>query len=295
MIRIVLILIALGLAGWDVVSAAPWELPPGVKTLTVNGYPMAFLDHGSGPAIVFVHGGGSDYRSWTEQMASPLPNFRQIAVSLRNYYPERWNGKGDKFSTPQHADDLAKFIDGLASSPVYLVAHSRGGIVATLTARSRPDLVKKLVLLEPGFYSLAPESVPAQERRAVAVALRAAAARFEKGDMDGGLEIWADRHVPGSWKRLSEDDRQRSRDNAWTLIRDIGASAPVTCNVVGGLTMPLLLMRGEKSPEIYAQIIGATRQCRPSADLVVIPDAAHAMHRMNPKAFESALTDFLSR
>jgi len=292
MLRI--LLIALGLAG-SVVSAAPWDLPPGVKTLMVNGYPMAYLERGSGPAIVLVHGGNSDYRSWKEQISSPPPNFRLITVSLRHYYPERWNGQGDTFSTPQHAEDLGAFIQELAIGPVYLVAHSRGGIVAALVARSHPDLVKKLVLLEPGFYSLVRGSVSAQEGGTVAAALRATAARFEQGDIDGGLEMWADRHVAGSWKRLSEEDRQRSRDNAWTLIRDMGASAPVTCSVVGGLTMPLLLMRGEKSPRIYAKIIDATRHCLPSAELVVIPDAAHAMHRMNPKAFESAMVDFVSR
>ena len=59
--------------------------------------------------------------------------------------------------------------------------------------------------------------------------------------------------------------------------------------------MPVLLMRGEKSPRIYATIIDATRKCLPITELVVIPDAAHAMHRMNSKAFESALIEFVSR
>ena len=49
-------------------AAAPWPLPPGVKTFAVNGYPMAYVEHGAGVPIVLVHGTNGDYRSWAPQM-----------------------------------------------------------------------------------------------------------------------------------------------------------------------------------------------------------------------------------
>ncbi len=39
------------------------------------------------------------------------------AVSLRHFYPERWNGEGEDFSLRQHASDLAAFIQGLHAGP----------------------------------------------------------------------------------------------------------------------------------------------------------------------------------
>jgi hypothetical protein len=39
-----------------------WPLPPGVKTLTVDGYPMAYAERGSGPTLVLVPGSLNDYR-----------------------------------------------------------------------------------------------------------------------------------------------------------------------------------------------------------------------------------------
>ena len=62
MIRILIVMLGL-LSAWDRVGAAPWALPPGVKTLEVNGYPMAFFESGMGQPVVLVHGSGTDYRS----------------------------------------------------------------------------------------------------------------------------------------------------------------------------------------------------------------------------------------
>jgi pimeloyl-ACP methyl ester carboxylesterase len=293
MIRILIVMLGL-LSAWDRVGAAPWALPPGVKTLEVNGYPMAFLESGMGEPVVLVHGSGADYRTWRRQVESPPRGFRLIAISLRHYYPERWDGKGDKFSEDQHVEDLGRFIETLAVGPVFLVAHSSGGRVAVRTAQKRPMLVKKLVLMEGLFNALLPESASEDGEPQIGAVRKAVRARFEQGDIDGGLELWVDRDTPGTWARRGEEDRQRSRDNAWTLIaRESGK--PVTCADLGGLKMPVLLLQGEKTPRRYASIVDATQKCLPSAERATIPDAGHAMHAMNPAGFEKMLVQFLSK
>jgi pimeloyl-ACP methyl ester carboxylesterase len=241
-----------------------------------------------------VHGSGTDYRSWARQVASPPRGFRLVAVSLRHYYPERWDGKGDTFSVRQHAEDLAAFIEALGVGPVYLVAHSRGGSVAVRTAQARPALVKKLVLMEGGFGALLQKPASGDDGPGLSPIRKAVKARFDQGDIDGGLEVWIDRDTPGTWARRKEEDRQRSRDNAWTLIAGESGN-PVTCADVGGLKMPVLLLQGEKTPRRNATIVDATHKCLPSAERATIPDAGHAMHVMNPAGFEKTLVQFLSR
>jgi pimeloyl-ACP methyl ester carboxylesterase len=148
MLRILLVVV-LGLASaWYTPVAAQWALPAGVKTLEANGYPMSFLESGTGAPVVLVHGAGSDYRSWTRQTASPPHGLRLIAVSLRHHYPEPWNGTGVTYSVQQHAEDQAAFIEALGVGPVFLVGHSRGATVAVRTASARPTLIKKLILME---------------------------------------------------------------------------------------------------------------------------------------------------
>src|ERR1043166_8768081 len=78
-------------------AGAAWALPSGVAAVTVNGYPMAYSECGGGEPVVLVHGSLSDYRYWTPQFASPPPGFRLIAVSLRHFYPEPWDGHADDF------------------------------------------------------------------------------------------------------------------------------------------------------------------------------------------------------
>src|SRR5215475_7592228 len=198
MIRILLVMLAL-LSAPHAVAAAPWALPPGVKTLEVNGYPMAFLESGTGEPVVLVLGAGTDYRTWRRQLESPPPGFRLIAVSLRHYYPERWDGKGGTFSVRQHAEDLVIFIEALGVGPVYLVAHSRGGSVAVRTTQARPALVKKLVLMEGAFGALLEKPVSGDAGQGLSPIAKAVKARFDQGDIDGGLEVWADRDTPGTW------------------------------------------------------------------------------------------------
>jgi pimeloyl-ACP methyl ester carboxylesterase len=121
------------------------------------------------------------------------------------------------------------------------------------------------------------------------------AARFEQGDIEGGLQMWVDRDEPGSWKRMSADDRQMRLDNAQAIIViETGRNKPIACPDIGRLQMPVLLMHGEKSPRLNADIMDAIHKCLPSAARAVIPDAPHLMHRANPAAFEAALVKFLS-
>ncbi len=278
-------------------SVSPaWSLPDGVKTLPANGYPMAYLDRGLGPVVVLVHGSLGDYRYWTPQVTSLASRYRLIAVSLRHYYPERWDGKGDDFSLKIHAEDLAAFIERLGAGPVYLVGHSRGGSVALGAAKIRPDLVKKLVLLEPAVTALLPKPAgpakpdPRQERA------KTTAAFFEKGDMEGGLQYFVDDvNGPSAWKRRTEEARQFARDNAWTAIPMAKDSDIVACGDLGKMTMPVMLVESEKGPVWLKTILNEAAKCLPSSTRVTIPKASHQMNRDNPAAFDQALVEFLSK
>jgi hypothetical protein len=100
---------AVVLAGCQMVQVPAWTLPEGVKTLSVNGYPMAYIERGSGPTVVLVHGALNDYRTWAPQVEPLSSRFHVVAVSLRHYYPEPWKGEG-KFSLQIHSSDMATFI-----------------------------------------------------------------------------------------------------------------------------------------------------------------------------------------
>lgn len=289
--------VALGivLGGCQAFGPAPWDIPPGVQTRAVNGYPLAYLERGAGPALILVHGGLNDYRYWTPQMESLSSRFRAISISLRHYYPEPWNGEGS-FSVKQHSEDLATFIEGLGLGPVILVTHSRGGSVGVDLAHSRPDLVKKLVLLDPALYSLIPPSEAGSSEEVRIWRAKTAETYFRRGELEAGVQYFFDDiNGSGAWNRLSEEQRQIRLQNAWTIVGSMNDSAErVGCEDIGRLKMPVLLIDGERSPEWLKNIRKTFQKCLPSAGWITIPKATHQMNHTNPGAFNEALITFLS-
>lgn len=278
------------LGGCQTTQKLSWDLPPGVNTLSVNGYPMAYVERGEGSTLLLVHGAVSDYRTFAPQMTSLSPKLRVIAVSLRHYYPERWNGKGSHFSERQHAQDLIAFIERLGTGPVYLAAHSRGGMPAILLTQSRPDLVRKLVLMEPPLKAL--HAAGAEDPRVPR--WKETVRRFETQSVDAGLEYFIDSVVgPGTWRGGAEDRRQAVRDNAWTIAGQLNDSAVINCADVAGIKVPTLLVEGEKTTPDNRSDLEAANKCMPSAKRAKIPNAGHVMHRQNAAAFDAALLQFL--
>jgi pimeloyl-ACP methyl ester carboxylesterase len=154
---------------------------------------MAYLDIGQGPPLVCVHGSLCDFRIWSAVLGPLTQKHRVIAVSLRHFFPERWDGVGDTYSIAQHVDDVIAFIGKLDAGPVDLMGHSRGGHVSFRVAQRRPDLLRKLILAEPGGEldaTLDPAAKPGPSPLAARIA--AAADKIGTDDVEGGLTLFFD-------------------------------------------------------------------------------------------------------
>jgi esterase len=271
---------------------------PRMPTLRVNGYDMAFVERGSGVPLVLVHGTLGDYRGWELQMAPFGAHFRTIAVSLRHCWPERWDGHGDDFSVQQHEQDVAAFIAALDAGPAHLLGHSRGGHIAFRVAEHTPELIRKLVLVEPGGSldaSLQPPRPPASPMIDLGPLYAKAAERIRLGEIDEGLAPAMDVILgPGGWDSQPEEKRQRMRDNAQTLIGQIKERrAPFSRADAQAVTAPTLLMAGDRSPETFHRILDGLQSALKDARRVVIPNASHGSNVDNPEAFARETLAFL--
>ena len=224
--------------------------------------------------------------------------YRTIAISLRHFYPERWDGEGDDFSLRQHADDLYAFINALGAGPVHLVAHSRGGDVALLFATEHPQLLQSVVLIDPApldaMLPSKPEIMAAATRRKTVV--MEAVDRMAQVDVDSGLEMFVDAvTVPGNWARLPESVKQMRRDNAWSL-KSLPADArtSIDCEAVRRIDAPVLFVTAENSPTFYGMMIAALQPYLRNEKKITISNASHGMFVEQPDAFDAAVLDFLS-
>jgi len=271
--------------------APSWPIPPDAKTRVINDYPMAYVEKGSGPTVVLVHGVMTDYRYWQPQVDAWSTRFHVIAVSLRHFYPEKWNGKGDDFSVQQNARDLAAFVKSIGA-PVYLVGWSYGGGPAYQTALAHPDLVRKLVLDEGGLISgddanSNPNSVNMKRSKETAV-------YFDAGDIESGLSYAVDNiNGAGVWAKLPEQSKTRVRENAWSIVGIGMVAAPdISCAEFGSLKMPVLLVQGEFTTPRYKRALDEQAKCLSSATRVTIPNAGHPSAYMNPAVFNQIVGAF---
>lgn len=96
------------------------------RFVDIDGHSVHYVDEGSGPTLLFLHGNPTwsfDYREVIESLRS---EFRCVAVD----YP----GFGLSVAAPryrylpaEHAEVIGGFVDALALSGATLVAHDWGG------------------------------------------------------------------------------------------------------------------------------------------------------------------------
>lgn len=263
----------------------------------VNGYDMPYLDLGTGEPLVCLHGSLCDFRIWSPVMGLLSQQGRLVMPSLRHCFPARWDGTGPGYGIAQHVDDVAVFIAALAE-PVHLLGHSRGGHIAFRVAQARPDLLRSLILAEPGGMldaSLAPDATP--PAASVPPYTVTAAAMIAAGDVEGAMQHFVDAiDGPGTWRHLPEADRQQTRDNAFTLLgQQFEGREPYGRAEAEGITVPTLLIGGERTTGRLSVILRTLASHIPGAQCVMLPKATHMMFRQSPGPFSAAVMQFIER
>ncbi|UCF53349.1 MAG: alpha/beta hydrolase [Bradyrhizobium sp.] len=271
-----------------------------MQSLHVNGYDMPYLDVGQDrgrPPLVCVHGSLNDFRVWGCVLGPLTQRHRVIVVSLRHFFPERWDGVGDTYSIAQHVQDVIAFIDKLDLGPVDLMGHSRGGHICFRAAQARPDLLRRLILAEPGDEldaSLDPDYVGGPSP--LLARFTASAEKIAAGDVDGGLAVFVDAlEGPGAFARLPAMVKQNLRDNATTLIGQVRDNRPPFSKAdAEAIRMPTLFILGARTRGLLPKVLHALAAHVPYAKTAIIPNATHPMFEQAPQKYSEVVLDFLA-
>jgi len=271
-----------------------------MQTLHVNGTDIAYLEVGQDthPPLVCVHGSLCDFRIWSVLLGPLARSHRVIALSLRHFFPAYWDGVGDTYSIAQHVDDVIGFIERLDSGPVDLMGHSRGGHIAFRVAGRRPDLLRKLILAEPGGEldgSLDPDYKPGPSPLAARFA--ASAEKIAAGDIDGGLEYFMDAlEGPGAWRRLPVTSKQQLRDNATTLIGQVRDQRPPFSKAdTDAIQNPTLFIGGANTKGLLPKVLRTLAAHVAGSEIAMIPNTTHPMFEQAPQKYCEIVLDFLAR
>jgi pimeloyl-ACP methyl ester carboxylesterase len=261
----------------------------------VNGYDLAYIEVGRGVPLVCVHGTLGDFRVWSPVMGPLSQHHRVISLSLRHFFPEHWDGIGSDYTIAQHVADLIAFIEAQSGGPIDLMGHSRGGHIAFRVAQQRPDLLRRLVLAEPGGdidASLAPADA-SPPPASFGTRYNAAADRIRASDIDGALTLFSD-IVGLPWAGIPATVRQTWRDNARTLLGQINEQRrPFSRSEAEGISVPTLFVLGFDTQGPLPRVLRALAAHVPNARTAIIPSARHFMVEDDPVRYSAEVLKFL--
>jgi pimeloyl-ACP methyl ester carboxylesterase len=274
------------------------DTPPPQQWMDLGDTRLAYVDQGQGAPVVFVHGGGGDWRTWEPLRPLIAARHRFIAYSRRYHHPNPADGGGAPYTVSAQAQDLIAFVQRLGAGPVHAVGGSYGGRVVLEAAVQRPELFRSVVSSEP-FITPPVEPQAQAAARALAEALGAIALPLRQGDTVGAtaqLVIAVTGDAEG-WAKLSPDARQRFLDNqgAWLPLARAGHLPDTSIDALRRLPMPLLVMEGEHTVAGFRVTNDRLMQCLPpSARRAVVPGAPHMWYPANPQDGARLILDFIA-
>jgi pimeloyl-ACP methyl ester carboxylesterase len=131
----------------------PLQAQPAVdKQIDVFGQKIHYLEAGSGPAVILLHGLGGDATNWGQ-------NVPALAAKFHVFVPDQIGfGQSDKPFINYRVETLVDFLDvfcrKLEISKAAVVGNSLGGWAAMAFTLAHPDKVSRLVLVDSAGYSM---------------------------------------------------------------------------------------------------------------------------------------------
>ena len=207
-----------------------------------------------------------------------------------------WNGEGvyQDLVCAQMREMIAEW-----EAPVDLVGHSFGATACLRVAATSPELVRRLVLVEPVFFTAAYRADPAFEATQLAQAsavhegfrtkdYRAAAIAFLR-DWGGGQP----------WEEMTEE-QQAMFTGQMKLVEAVFATNTgdpdriLADGLVARLQAPTLLIDGGDSPEASHRIVVALDDLIPDSRIETVPGAGHMVSITHADVVGPMVAEFLA-
>lgn len=276
-------------------------------TIRANGIRQHYLEAGSGPPVVLLHGFPETSYAWRHQIPPLSRHYRVIAPDLRGY------GETDKpasgYDKRTMAQDLVALLDALEIGRIALVGHDRGARVATRFAKDHPGRLDRLVVMDNVPTRIVARSMNAQTARSYWFFLFHLVPDLPEALISGREDLWL-RHffsdwcfnphaisgadfeayvaayrAPGAVRGAMADYRANQEDNAQDLV---DAEVKIGC--------PVLSLWGADFGAVGQAFDMAAVWAEMASDLrtAAIPRCGHLPHEERPEEVNRLLVDFLA-
>ncbi|MGI8665416.1 MAG: alpha/beta fold hydrolase [Jatrophihabitans sp.] len=276
---------------------------PVSSTATLHGHDLSYVDVGSGPAVLFVHGLLGSNQNWSHLMGELAADRRLIAPDLFGHGASA-KPMGD-YSLGAHAATLRDLLDRLGIDTVTLVGHSLGGGVAMQFGYLFPERVERLVLVSSGGLGrevsllLRSATLPGAELVLPVIASRWVRARAATlAGYLGRIGLRPSSDLAEAWRgfvSLGEADSRRAFLATTRAVIDPGGQT-VTArdHLPPAVPVPVLLVWGARDRIIPSWHAAAAQQGFPGSRIEIFEGAGHFPHLEQPERFSQLLREFIS-
>ena len=259
-----------------------------------------FLEWGApdAPPIVLLHGGHQSAHSWDLVSLHLARDYRVLALDQRGHGDSEW-ARDVEYSNHTMSLDAEAFIETLGLQRPILIGHSMGGRNAMLLTKRAAARLRALVLVDIG-----PE-ISDKGRQAISSFVRS---NEEFDDLEHFVrnvrqyDPYRSRaHIERTVKynMLQRADGKfvskcDSNPRRLGVLHSSGAQDNISLDDARNFSLPVLVLRGEKSNILTFDAAERFRDALPRGTLVTVPDCGHNVHSQNTKGFIAALGGFLS-
>jgi pimeloyl-ACP methyl ester carboxylesterase len=260
---------------------------------------LHFDGEGDGPLVVLLHGFPESRLTWKRQLpALAAAGFRAVAPDLRGYGDSPRPKGVERYRVPVLVEDVVELIEAEGrGEPCVLVGHDWGAVVAWSLSMMRPDLVRRLVILNvPHPAAIAREVkrsgrqklkllyqlffqmplLPELFMRLFGKSLMRRAGRFTEDEIDAYARQWHLTPMLSYYRAL-----RHSRGEMRRLVRRI--------------EMPVLILWGEREPVFLASAIEDLDAWVTDVRIERIPRAGHFVQRDAPERVSELIIGFIEK
>jgi pimeloyl-ACP methyl ester carboxylesterase len=249
---------------------------------TDDGVRLYFEETGSGRPLILVHEFAGDLRSYEPQMRHFGKRYRAVAFNARGFPPSDVPEHVSSYSQARAADDILAVLDHLGGPQAHVIGLSMGGFATLHFGLRHPQRALSLCIGGCGYGAeLDKRDIFRAEADVIAGPTRV---QYENKDPRGHAEfkaMLAGHSAAGSAN--TQQGVQKERPSLYTLVEEMQRIAVPTLIITGDEDWPCLL------PGILM------KQSIPSAALVVMANAGHAINIEEPDEYNRIVGDFLSQ
>jgi len=257
-----------------------------------QGRDIYYERHGAGPALLFLHGAGSNAATWWQQLPAFSARHTCVTMDIRCF--GRSAAPIDEFTLERFVADALSLLDHEGLEQVAVIGQSLGGMIGLRLALRHPQRVCGFVACDSSLAVDHPPLVASVERRfrtvsALAIEQRSLGRRFlHEQPALAALYAQINHFNPSALRIAPEDWHQAlgrlNEPQSLTRVADLGA-----------LLCPTLFVVGAEDPIVPVSAMHDLAAAVPGSELVVIEHAAHSAYFEQPAEFNCHVLQFLQR